>query len=161
SSDVCSSDLDHNVTALRVTPSVLLVDDDASTLESLRHQLRVWDGEWNLTFALGATPALDALAGGVNDVVVADAATPGTNGESLLETVQERYPGLVRVAVSERPGEAAALRASAVAHRFLTKPIEEDDLRRVVERAAHLRSTLHNDDLRRAITASGSLPPAP
>jgi HD-like signal output (HDOD) protein/CheY-like chemotaxis protein len=149
------------VTDPRVTPSVLLVDDDESTLERLRHQLRAWDEEWDLTFALGAAPALEALTDRVYDVVVADAGTPGTNGESLLEAVQERHPGLVRVALSERPGEATALRASAVAHRILTKPIDEDDLRRVVERAAHLRSTLHNDDLRRAITASGSLPPAP
>jgi DNA-binding NtrC family response regulator len=63
-------------------------------------------------FALGAQPALEALQNGVYDVVVADARTPGHHGESLLEAVQELHPGLVRVALSERPGEAAALRAS-------------------------------------------------
>jgi putative nucleotidyltransferase with HDIG domain len=67
----------------------------------------------------------------------------------------------VRVALAGRPGEEASLRASAVAHRFLLKPLDEEELRRVVERASELRATLRNEDLRRAITASGALPPAP
>jgi putative nucleotidyltransferase with HDIG domain len=144
-----------------VTPSVLLVDDDAVALSRFRQHLRAWESEWDMTFALGAQEALEALDSTAFDVVVSDVQTRGLNGESLLEAVQARHGSLVRVALARHPGEEAALRASAVAHRFLTKPLDDDELRTVVERASELRAALRSDELRHAVTASGALPPAP
>jgi DNA-binding NtrC family response regulator len=146
---------DHRaVTPTAVTPSVLLVDDDAVALSRFRQHLRAWESEWDMTFALGAKEALEALDSTAFDVVVSDVQTRGLNGESLLEAVQARHGSLVRVALARHPGEEAALRASAVAHRFLTKPLDDDELRTVVERASELRAALRSDELRHAVTAS-------
>ena len=149
------------VAATQVTPAVLLVDDDAVALSRFRQHLRTWEQNWDMTFALGAQEALDALDASPFDVVVSDVQTRGLNGESLLEAVQARHGSLVRVALARHPGEEAALRASAVAHRFLTKPLDDDELKTVVERASELRAALRSDELRHAVTASGALPPAP
>src|SRR5919201_1914428 len=120
-------DDDSAVAATQVTPSVLLVDDDAVTLSRFRQHLRTWEARWDLKFALGAEEALEALDSTPFDVVVSDVQTRGLDGESLLEAVQARHGSLVRVALARHPGEEAALRASAVAHRFLTKPLDDDE----------------------------------
>ena len=140
---------------------VLFVDDEAQVLDGLRDLLRRQRREWEMVFALGGDAALRALDGGPFDVVVSDMRMPGMDGATLLRLVQERHPQTVRIVLSGQTDLEAALRAVPVAHQFLAKPCDRNELRRAVERACLSTALLNDDAVRRAAAGAGHVPSAP
>jgi HD-like signal output (HDOD) protein len=104
---------------------------------------------------------LTALEGSHFDVIVTDMRMPGMDGAQLLTSVKERFPSIIRIVLSGFFEKEAALRAVAVAHRFLAKPCDPKDLRETIERCCSLSSSLHDDDARSVAGAIGELPSLP
>lgn len=140
---------------------ILFVDDEVRILDGLKRLLRAQRQEWEMVFAEGGVLALQELAVAPFDVIVTDMRMPGMDGAALLAQVQQKYPHLARVVLSGHTELEAALRAVPVAHQFLSKPCEADDLRAVIERACNLQSLLSNEELRAAISQMGDLPSLP
>jgi HD-like signal output (HDOD) protein len=140
---------------------VLFVDDDPSVLESLRDALRPWRGDWCARFACGGDSALEALHRTAFDVVVSDMRMPGIDGATLLRRVHELQPHAVRIMLSGSAETDVLERAAAVAHRFLAKPCDIDELGRVVTHAAALGQVSQAQALHRASSAATALPCAP
>ena len=140
---------------------VLFVDDDPSVLESLRDALRPWRGEWRATYACGGEAALGALGNTAFDVVVSDMRMPGIDGATLLRRVHELQPHAVRIMLSGSAETDVLERAAAVAHRFLAKPCDIDELGRVVTQAAALGQVSQAQGLHRASSVATALPCAP
>ena len=67
-------------------------------------------------------------------MIVTDMRMPGMDGAQLLEQVQKRFPGVIRVVLSGYVERDAALRAAPVAHQFLAKPCDPALLLAVLER---------------------------
>jgi DNA-binding NtrC family response regulator len=114
---------------------ILFVDDEAHVLDGLRDLLRRQRREWEMVFALGGDAALRELDAQPFHVVVSDMRIPGIDGAALLALVQERYPETVRIILSGQTEHEAALRAVPVAHQFLAKPCDREQLRRAIDRA--------------------------
>jgi HD-like signal output (HDOD) protein len=140
---------------------VLFVDDDPSVLESLRDALRPWRGDWRATYACGGEAALGALGSTAFDVVVSDMRMPGIDGATLLRRVHELQPSAVRIMLSGSAETDVLERAAAVAHRFLAKPCDIDELGRVVTQAAALGQVSQAQALHRVPAAATALPCAP
>jgi HD-like signal output (HDOD) protein/CheY-like chemotaxis protein len=140
---------------------ILFVDDDAHVLESLRDALRPWRREWRPTFAAGGDAALAELAIERYDVVVCDMRMPGMDGAAVLGRVQELQPDAVRIILSGSTETDVLTRAGAVAHRFLAKPCDVDELARVVGRATALGETTVASPLHHAASGATALPCAP
>jgi HD-like signal output (HDOD) protein/CheY-like chemotaxis protein len=140
---------------------VLFVDDDPSVLESLRDALRPWRREWRATFACGGDAALSELSAREFDVVVSDMRMPGTDGAALLRQVHDLQPHAVRIMLSGSAETDVLTRAAAVAHRFLAKPCDVEELGRVVTHAAALGQMSHAQRLHGAASAAMALPCAP
>jgi len=140
---------------------VLFVDDEAHVLDGLRDLLRRQRREWEMVFALGGEAAVREIETQPFDVVVSDMRMPDIDGATLLGLVQERHPETVRIILSGQTELEAALRAVPVAHQFLAKPCDRDDLRRAVERACLSRALLADDAVRRAAAGAGQIPSAP
>jgi putative nucleotidyltransferase with HDIG domain len=119
---------------------VLFVDDEAQVLDSLRDALRPRRHEWDMAFASSGEDALDRLEREVYDVIVSDMRMYGMDGATLLGLVELSQPDTVRIVLSGSAERDVVLRAAAVAHRFLAKPCDVDELARVVERSCALRS---------------------
>ena len=113
---------------------VLFVDDETQVLDSLRDALRPRRHEWEMSFAASGDDALDRLEREVYDVIVSDMRMHGMDGATLLGLVERSQPGAVRIVLSGSAERDVVARAAAVAHRFLAKPCDVDELARLVER---------------------------
>jgi len=112
-------------------PIVLLVDDDARVLSSLRRSLR--REPFEIETAENAERALERLAAAPRvGLVISDLRMPGMNGVELLKIVRQRHQDTVRILLSgwtsevsradleaadlfashEKPWDDAALKAS-------------------------------------------------
>lgn len=111
-------------------PRVLLVDDEALVAKALA---RLLGKAADVSVALSAAQALDALAGGEFDAVISDYNMPGRDGLSLLEEVTRRWPHVTRVLHSgAMPKEARSAVERGIVHELVDKPAPRDVLLRVV-----------------------------
>jgi HD-like signal output (HDOD) protein/ActR/RegA family two-component response regulator len=140
---------------------VLFVDDEPQLLEGLRDALRPWRRHWNMTFAPDGPAALEALECEPFDVVVSDMRMPGMDGAELLGEVQRIQPTSVRIVLTGWAEKESVARAANVAHRFLSKPCDVEELVRVVQRSCGVNALVEHEDLRRAAAGTGRLPSVP
>jgi PAS domain S-box-containing protein len=106
---------------------ILLVDDDlivlmnaVAMLEDMGHRVRE---------ASSASAALDLLAQHPVDLLISDFSMPGMNGADLIAQAIERQPELKAALVS---GYAELPEGSCVSVPRLSKPYQDDDLRRMI-----------------------------
>jgi HD-like signal output (HDOD) protein len=141
--------------------SILFVDDEPMILAGLQRLLRAQRHEWDMSFAASGAEALALMETKAFDAVVTDMRMPAMDGARLLELVQERYPGTVRIVLSGYFESSTALRAVPVAHQYLAKPCDPKKLRQAIERSCGFASLLPDAALRRVVGAIGGLPALP
>lgn len=112
---------------------VLLVDDEADILESLRSYLETNLGV-DVVTARSGTDALEAVDLATVDLVLSDYRMPGVDGIEFLRKVQERAPAVPRILVTAYPDLQLVLRAirEATIENFLIKPFDSAHLLDVV-----------------------------
>lgn len=140
---------------------VLFVDDDAPALEALRLLLRRMRDRWEMEFVGSAERALELLAQRAFDVIVTDVHMPRTNGAELLQIAQQRWPQTVRIAISAYSDFNLTVRLASVAHQYLSKPCEPDQLENTIGRCLALQAVLAQPGLRVAVGNMRELPPIP
>lgn len=115
---------------------LLIVDDDASLLESLRI---VFDGIYDVSISLSAEEAAILLAQQEVDVMLLDVILPGVNGVDFLRRVRESHPHLPVVMISGVSSIRPVMMALELgASDYIRKPFDIDELRLVVARALHV-----------------------
>ncbi|MDR7275321.1 response regulator [Catenuloplanes atrovinosus] len=137
------------------------MDDEPRILDGLRRSLRVKRDEWDMSFADGGEPALEALAADPYDVVVSDMRMPGMDGAQLLAEVSRRHPEVARVVLSGHTERESAIKAAIAGHRFLSKPTEADVVIDVVGQLIVRTSAAHGRRARRIAGAVRWLPALP
>ena len=140
---------------------VLFVDDEPQVLESLRDALRPWRRELAMDFAPDGASALEKLEREPFDAVVSDMRMPGMDGATLLRHVQELRPATVRIVLSGYAEIEPVARAATVAHRFLAKPCDVEELVRVIQCTCDINVLVEQDELLRNATGTGRLPSVP
>lgn len=140
---------------------ILFVDDEAQLLDGLRNVLRKQRHEWDMVFAVGGQAALDELAKAPFDVIVTDMRMPGMDGAALLHKVKDRHPRTTRIVLSGHAEREAVMRVLPVAHQFLSKPCDVEQLRAVVQRSCNLQAMLHDDTIRGIVSGLNKLPSVP
>jgi EAL domain-containing protein (putative c-di-GMP-specific phosphodiesterase class I)/CheY-like chemotaxis protein len=114
--------------------AILLVDDDARLLAVLQRALSA--PTVHVHVASSGAAALELLAQRRFDAVVSDIQMPGMNGLKLLYAVREHDSDLPVVLMTGNPDLKTATAAVAYgAFQYLIKPVENERLRAVVERA--------------------------
>ena len=134
--------------------SILFVDDEPKVLEGLRRMLRSYRSSWDMSFANGGEEALAILDAGHYDVIVTDMKMPGMDGTRLLEHVQARHPGVIRLVLSGYFEPEAGLRAVPVAHQFLAKPCQPEKLCEAIEHCCNCNDMLDGATIR-SVVAEG------
>lgn len=117
------------VTRVRSTRTLLLVDDEAHILASLKRLLRR-DG-YTIVTAGSAAEGLQRLAECDVDVIVSDQRMPGMTGVEFLRRAKDLYPNTVRMVLSgytELQSIIDAINEGAI-YKFLTKPWDDGLLR--------------------------------
>jgi len=123
--------------SLSERPRVLLVDDERSLLRATGRLLRGWGFE-SEECESGAD-ALDALHKGRFHTVLTDVAMPGISGIALLRAIRQFDTDLPVIMITGGPTLETAIEAlDHGAFRYLVKPVDFDDLRRVTQQAVQL-----------------------
>lgn len=115
--------------------TVLIVDDEADFLSSIRRVLR--SEPYDVATALEPGAALQLLAAREVHLLVSDYKMPGMDGIALLRQAREDHPGLVTVLVTALcdVGSLRGPAAEAGIADILLKPIDVDHFKGVLRRA--------------------------
>ncbi len=140
---------------------ILFVDDEPRVLEGLENLLFDAPEEWEFEFALGGPDALERLEEQVFDVLVTDMRMPAMNGLELMKRVREKHPNIVRVVLSGHTESHIAHEAMPLAHEFLSKPCDAEQLVGTLERALRLTKRVANAAVQRAVAGVRTLPARP
>ena len=142
---------------------ILFVDDDDLILRSIERVLKrhAQESSWELHFVTDGDRALDLLAQRSFDVVLVDAHMPRMSGTTLLRRVQELYPGMVRILLSGHTGLDILRTSLPLAHQFIAKPCDAQQLKTTLDNACGIRGILNRPELRQMVGGSNELPSAP
>jgi DNA-binding NtrC family response regulator len=140
---------------------VLIVDDEPQDLKNLKRTHAPLQGQWETAFAPNGEAALMLLVATPFDAIVSTVGHQGLDGAALLNTARERFPMVVRIALSSQKELEAATRTIPVAHQFLAKPCDPSMLRVAVERATSLSDGLNNKMLPSVVGSIKDLPIMP
>ncbi|RVT45955.1 response regulator [Rheinheimera sediminis] len=126
---------------------LLLVDDDPSLLRLLTLRL---EGEgYQVISADCAETALVLLGKNKVDVVLSDLRMPGLDGMALFDEIAKRHSGLPVVLMTAHgsiPEAVAATQRGVFG--FLTKPLNNNDLRDILAKAVHQSHVPSKDEWR-------------
>lgn len=132
--------------------TLLLVDDEANILSSLRRLFRP-EGYRVLTAESG-DEALELLAAEPVDLILSDMRMPGMTGAQLLAAAFERWPHSIRILLTGYADMASTIDAINLGHiyRYVSKPWDDSELKLIVRDAlAHQRLKLENEHMARTI----------
>lgn len=139
------------MTAEKAKPRILIVDDDKIIVESLSEFLRLegYEPAGAGNFAAAAAE----LEKHRYSLVITDINMPDSSGFELLRTIKSRYPDIVVIMVTGYGTIESAVEAIKMgAYDYLTKPIIDDEIRLVIERALQQQSLIReNQSLREAL----------
>lgn len=130
---------------------ILVVDDDRIIVESLIEFLRL-EG-YEADGAHGFAEAITAMERRRYSLLISDINMPDANGFELLRVVKQRYPEIVVVIITGYGTIESAVEAIKMgAYDYLTKPVVDDEIKLVVERALTQQSLIReNQSLREAL----------
>ncbi|OGR75073.1 MAG: hypothetical protein A2X32_10275 [Elusimicrobia bacterium GWC2_64_44] len=112
--------------------TILIVDDDANFIETLRDGLKLKHVEAEIAVAKSAREALDALAGEVPSGIILDIQLPDMHGVEFLRVLRQsaRLKAVPVIFISAKYTEPAdrseAMLAGAGA--FFSKPVDIEEL---------------------------------
>jgi HD-like signal output (HDOD) protein len=140
---------------------ILFVDDEPAALQGLRVRLHRMGGKWDIGFAESGLLAIEQMVRQPYDVVVTDLRMPGMDGAKLLETVSQRWPQTVRIVLSGYTDPQHTIRVISLAHQYLSKPCEPQQLESVIDRCLLLQDLLQGPRLRAIVGRIRKLPTVP
>jgi len=144
-----------------VKKRILFVDDEPNILSGLQRMLRGMRDQWDMAFAEGGDQALALMADRAFDVVVTDMRMPGMSGADLLREVQARHPAVVRIVLSGHAEKELITQCVGVAHQFISKPCDPDELKALISNASVLGEDLLDQAMKRIVGSMDRLPPVP
>ncbi len=133
------------------SPNILVVDDDQSLRRVLTVQLEQLG--YSVLAAASGEEALNILARHSVSLVLTDFRMPGMSGMELLTQIHVLYPEIIVIILTAFGTIGTAVEAmKAGAYHYITKPVDPDELKLVLERSLeHFRMAEEIRCLRRDI----------
>ncbi|WP_291326323.1 response regulator [Desulfovibrio sp. UCD-KL4C] len=140
---------------------VLFVDDETNVLAALRRMLRGKCSDWEMRFTDSGFAALALLEESECDVIISDIKMPGMDGADLLNKVKDKYPSMIRMALSGQVGLNEVMRSIRSVHQYISKPCKAQELIDKVEGAIQSRDILVDPIMQKMVAEIESLPVIP
>ena len=122
-----------------MNPSILVVDDETSFLDSVVRMLRL-EGYDDFTAVADSTTVPEMLAQKSFDVAFQDITMPGLDGVALLKIIKERSPQTECLMITAHESISLVIQSiRAGAYDYLVKPITPEQLTHALDRALERR----------------------
>ncbi|MHC8328651.1 HD domain-containing phosphohydrolase [Pseudomonas sp. LB1P83] len=115
-------------TTVTYKPTILLVDDEESILNSLRRLLR--GQPYDVLLATSGAQALDIMGKQLVDLVMSDARMPNMDGATLLAHIHQRHPDTLRILLTGYADLTMIVKAinEGQIDRYISKPWHDEEL---------------------------------
>ncbi len=140
---------------------VLFVDDEPLILSGIENALLFADYGWETVFANSGEEAVTCLKEAPFGVLVTDMKMPGMSGADVLSHARDNYPAMVRIVLSGECDPELAQRAMPLAHEFVSKPCDPDDLFEIINRAHETSKSLDSPRIAELVGSLDTLPIQP
>src|SRR5678816_2907409 len=132
-------------------PNVLIIDDEAGILDSLRILLK--NEGFTPHVALGGKQGLDQIESLSPDIVLSDVRMPTVSGLQVLSAARQRDPDTPVILMTAQATLQSAMQAvNEGAFYYIQKPFRNDELIAILRRAAeHRNLRVENKSLKQAI----------
>jgi putative nucleotidyltransferase with HDIG domain len=137
---------------------VMFVDDDPMVVRGIARNMSMMGTKMTITVRTSAAEALASLAKEMVDVIITDLYMPVMDGSVLLEEVRMRYPTVLRFVLSGEAKPEIMLRASRVAHQYLSKPCETALLHKTIVEMLARMETIKNSEVAKTISHLEGVP---
>jgi two-component system response regulator HydG len=136
-------------------PSILVVDDESSILDTLRILLRK-EG-YEVTTAQGGKAGLEQIRSGNHAIVLTDVRMPQVSGLDILQAAKDQDPETPVVLMTAQASLQTAIQAvNSGAFHYIQKPFSNDELLTILRRACEFRSLrVENKQLKQDIRRRG------
>ncbi len=119
-------------------PTILVIDDESSILDTLRILLK--NEGFEVTTAQGGKAGLEQLRTAAPDIVLTDIRMPQVSGTDILAAVREQDPETPVILMTAQASLQSAIQAvNQGAFYYIQKPFSNDDLLAICRRAAEQR----------------------
>lgn len=139
-------------------PKLLFVDDESQILEGIQDSLRKYRKQWDMSFVCGGEAAIVELEACNFDVVISDMRMPVVDGVDVLMFAKLHCPATIRIMLSGYSEIEHTIKVSSLAHRYLTKPCDLEELEATVRRSLELSKKLNDDTIKDAAGKIDLLP---
>ncbi len=131
-----------------IKPKLLLVDDDKNTLEGLV-KILTRDG-FSVSGVFSGYEALSLLTRKKFDIVITDMKLPGMGGLSLIHEVRKLEVPIAIVVITAYSSEKTAAEATKCgADHYLTKPVNIEELKSILERLWERQQLMAQNPIRK------------
>jgi len=132
-------------------PTVLVVDDEAGILDTLRILLK--NEGFAPHTALGGRAGIDQIASVDPDIILSDVRMPSVGGLEVLSAARAHDPDLPVILMTAQASLQTAMQAvNEGAYYYIQKPFRNDELLAILKRAAeHRNLRVENKSLRQEI----------
>ncbi len=132
-------------------PNVLIIDDEAGILDSLRILLKT-EG-FTPHVALGGRQGLEQIESLSPDIILSDVRMPAVSGLEVLSAARQRDPDTPVILMTAQATLQSAMQAvNEGAFYYIQKPFRNDELVAILKRAAeHRRLRVENTSLKQEI----------
>jgi HD-like signal output (HDOD) protein/CheY-like chemotaxis protein len=142
-------------------PRILLVHDDARTLERALRSMQQRESEWEVRAARSEAEALVMFDSWAPQVVAAAAKPPLLDGIGLLALMRDKRPQTIRIVIGVEGDTEKSLRTLKLAHRAVSEPLDATDLIEMIRRMLLLTNLVAKEEMRELLGSIGGLPAVP
>jgi len=130
----------------RTRPTVLCIDDEVRSLETLERTL---DDEFEVMTASSAEQAIKLLQQHSVHAVLCDQRMPGKTGVELLSEIRHQWPNTVRLILSGYTDSEDIIRGlnEAGIYQYITKPWHPENLLQILRNACQLNALQEESEL--------------
>jgi len=143
-----------------MTSTICIADDNQSLLQQCASMLED-PSIWTIRTARTSAQVLKILSREQVDILVVNVCMENMGGSKLLETMQAKHPRTTRVAMTDNSSRELGLLSVNTAHQFISKPLQPEAVREIMQRTLALRQTLNKASLQGAVSQMGTLPSLP
>ncbi len=140
---------------------ILFVDEEPYFLKAIKRSFRSMKDNWIISTAPSVEKAVEVLVKSHVDILVTEIRLQGIDGIKFLNLIKEKYPHIARIVLSGYANRDVVLKSVEIAHQYISKPCDDEDLKATVNKAFLMRDLLENDSLKAAIANIDSLPSLP